>query len=83
MIWSQHFPSLHLICTERVTMKKSDVQCPDCSAAYRRIELISEKGKPGTYHCLVCRRPLETFDGSTQIVYRLTVTPERPAKKRA
>ena len=34
-------------------MKKADVQCPDCRAAYRRIELISRKGHAGAYRCLI------------------------------
>ena len=62
-------------------MKKSDVQCHDCAAAYRRLELVSKSGKAGTYSCLVCKRPLETFDGSTEVAYRLTVVPQRLASK--
>jgi uncharacterized Zn finger protein len=60
-------------------MRKADVQCPECSAGYRRIELISKKGRPGAYHCLVCGKSLEAFDGSTDVAYRLTVVPERVA----
>ena len=60
-------------------MMKSDVQCVDCSAGYRQIELISRHGKEGQYRCLVCGRVLETFDGKHEVAYRLTVTPERPA----
>jgi transposase-like protein len=57
-------------------MKKSAVQCPNCSAGYQRIELVSRKGKPGSYSCVLCKQPLEVFDGSSgEIVYRLTVTP--------
>jgi len=56
-------------------MKKGDVTCPDCSAGYRRIELESRKGRAGHYKCLVCERVLETFDGATEIAYRLTVQP--------
>jgi transposase-like protein len=58
-------------------MKKDDVQCPTCSAGYRRIELISMIGKPGEFRCRVCNRVLEVFDGSHAIAYRLTVQPER------
>ena len=58
-------------------MKKTDIQCPDCAAGYRRIELISTRGKAGVFRCEVCNRVLETFDGSTEIAYRLTVVPER------
>jgi hypothetical protein len=63
-------------------MKKSDVQCPDCGVGYRRIELTSRKGHADSYHCLVCKHLLETFDGSREIAYRLTVNPERPGSRR-
>jgi transposase-like protein len=58
-------------------MKKTDIQCPECAAGYRRIELVSTCGAAGAFRCQVCNRVLETFDGSTEIVYRLTVVPER------
>jgi transposase-like protein len=58
-------------------MKKTDIQCPDCAAGYRRIELISKRGKADVYRCQVCNRALETFDGTTEIAYRLTVVPEK------
>jgi hypothetical protein len=58
-----------------LTMNKSDIQCPDCAAGYRRIELVPKKGKPGQYRCLICARVLEVFDGSSEIAYRLTVPP--------
>jgi transposase-like protein len=61
-------------------MKKSDIQCPDCAAAYRRVELVSRHGQAGVYRCRVCDRVLETFDGTTEIAYRLTVVPERKAR---
>jgi transposase-like protein len=61
-------------------MKKTDIQCPDCAAAYRRVELVSRHGQPGAYRCQVCDRVLETFDGTTEIAYRLTVVPERKAR---
>jgi uncharacterized Zn finger protein len=60
-------------------MKRSDVQCTSCGAGYRRIELVSRKGQPGTYHCLVCKNLLETLDGKHEVAYRLIVNPERPA----
>jgi hypothetical protein len=60
-------------------MKKADVQCPQCSAGYRRIELVSKKGGPGEYRCLVCGNSLEVLDGSTDVAYRLTVVPEGAA----
>jgi hypothetical protein len=63
------------------SMKKSDVQCLDCGAGYRRIELVSKPGKRGHYQCLVCGRLLETFDGKHEVAFRLTVNPERPARR--
>jgi len=65
----------HRGCRRR--MKKTDIQCPECAAGYRRIELVSTRGKPGAFRCQICNRVLETFDGSTEIAYRLTVVPER------
>jgi len=58
-------------------MKKADVQCPSCSAGYRRIELTSRKGQPGSYDCALCKHPLEQFDGTTEVAYRLTVVPTK------
>jgi transposase-like protein len=58
-------------------MKKSDLTCPECKAGYRRIELTSKRGAKGEFHCLVCNRVLEVFDGSTDVAIRLTVQPER------
>jgi hypothetical protein len=31
--------------------------------------------------CKVCKQTLEVFDGSSEIAYRLTVTPAKRAKK--
>jgi transposase-like protein len=59
------------------TMKKSDVTCPECSAGYRRVELISKPGTRGEFRCLVCGHLLEVFDGSTEVAIRLTVQPEK------
>jgi predicted Zn finger-like uncharacterized protein len=61
-------------------MKKLDIQCPECAAAYRRIELISRRGQPGVYRCQVCNHVLETFDGASEIAYRLTVVPENKVR---
>jgi hypothetical protein len=58
-------------------MKKSDVSCPECNAGYRRIELISQGGAKGDFHCLLCGHLLEVFDGKTDIAIRLTVQPEK------
>ena len=30
-------------------MKKTDIQCPECAAGYRRIELVSTHGEAGVY----------------------------------
>jgi hypothetical protein len=56
-------------------MKKHDVTCPECHAGFRRIELVSRRGKLGEYHCPLCDTVLEVFDGSTEVAYRLTVQP--------
>jgi hypothetical protein len=34
-------------------------------------------GTPGEFHCSLCAHVLETFDGSTEVAYRLTVAPEK------
>jgi len=61
-------------------MKKGDVTCPNCFAGYRRIELESREGHSGHYKCLVCARVLETFEGSCEVAYRLTVQPHRASR---
>jgi predicted Zn finger-like uncharacterized protein len=58
-------------------MRKGDVQCPECEAGYRRIEVSSMKGQPGEYRCLTCNHLLETFTGETYVAYRLTVQPAK------
>jgi predicted Zn finger-like uncharacterized protein len=58
-------------------MRKVDVQCPECGAGYRRIEVSSMKGQSGEYRCLTCNHPLEAFTGQTYVAYRLTVQPEK------
>jgi hypothetical protein len=58
-------------------MRQSDVVGPKCQAGYRRIELMSHKGRKGEYHCAICDHVLEIFDGSTYIAIRLTVQPEK------
>ena len=58
-------------------MRKGDVICPECNAGFRRIELDSRRGKAGEFPCPLCDQGLEDFDGSTEIVYRLTVAPEK------
>jgi hypothetical protein len=58
-------------------MRKGDIICPECKAGIRRIELNSRRGHAGEFRCPLCDRVLETSDGSTDIVYRLTVAPEK------
>jgi predicted Zn finger-like uncharacterized protein len=58
-------------------MRKGDVICPECHAGFRRIELSSRRGIAGEYRCPLCQHVLETFDGSTDVAYRLTVAPEK------
>jgi hypothetical protein len=56
-------------------MKKSDVICSECGAGFRRLELCSQPGEKGEYRCPVCNCPLEAFDGSKLVAYRLTIEP--------
>jgi hypothetical protein len=56
-------------------MKRGDVICNKCNAGFRRIELSSRRGTVGEYRCPVCNQILETFDGSVEIAYRLTIAP--------
>jgi len=58
-------------------MRKSDVTCPECGAGYRRIELTSRPGTHGEFRCLTCDHVIEVFNGSTEVVLRLTVQPEK------
>jgi transposase-like protein len=59
------------------TMKKGDVICPQCNVGFRRIELASRSGSAGEFRCPLCDQVLEVFDGSSEIVYRITVAPEK------
>jgi uncharacterized Zn-finger protein len=59
------------------SMKKGDVICPQCNAGFRRIELASRSGSAGEFRCPLCDQVLEVFDGSSEIVYRITVAPEK------
>jgi uncharacterized Zn-finger protein len=58
-------------------MRKGDVICPECNAGFRRIELDTRRGHAGEFHCPLCDHIIEVFDGTTEIVYRLTVAPEK------
>jgi hypothetical protein len=56
-------------------MIKTDVICSECGAGFRRLELWSQPGQKGEYRCPSCDNPLEVFDGSKLIAYRLTIEP--------
>jgi transposase-like protein len=56
-------------------MMKDDAICPRCNAGFRRMELSTRRGIRGEYRCPICDQLLETFDGSTEIAYRLTIVP--------
>ncbi|MHC2335855.1 hypothetical protein ACVIW0_005144 [Bradyrhizobium sp. USDA 4454] len=62
---------------KRTTVRKADVTCACCGAGFRRLELWSEPGTKGEYHCPVCDYLLEAFDGTNLIAYRLTIQPVR------
>jgi C4-type Zn-finger protein len=64
-------------------MMKNDAICPGCSAGFRRIELLTQRGVEGEYRCPICDQLLEAFDGSTEIAYRLTITPVKAMAERA
>jgi hypothetical protein len=63
-------------------MWKSDIICPVCGAGYRRITLVTCEGTKGEYRCLTCDHVLDVFDGSFEVLIRLTVSslthPKRP-----
>ncbi len=63
-------------------MWKSDIICPVCGAGYRRITLVTCKGAKGEYRCLTCNHVLDVFDGSVEVLIRLTVPTERPNKSK-
>jgi len=56
-------------------MRRDDPICPKCGAGFRRLELESARREKGEYRCPSCNHLLEVFDGSTLVVYRLTVQP--------
>ena len=86
-VYARHLPSAFVLerspssdivaGQENRTMRKGDVICPECNAGFRRIELDSRRGHAGEFHCPLCNRVLEVFDGTTEIAYRLTVAPEK------
>ena len=51
--------------------------CPECGAGYRRVVLASCKGTKGEYRCLASDHVLEAFDGSFEVLIRLTIQPEK------
>ena len=58
-------------------MKVDDINCGDCNAGFRRIELSSRRGAPGQYRCPICDGLVEVLDGSNEVAYRLVVFPAR------
>jgi hypothetical protein len=56
-------------------MRKSSVTCHECGAGFSRIELTSQPGFEGQYHCPACDAVLEAFNGCNFVAYRLTVQP--------
>jgi len=56
-------------------MRKGDASCPECGAGFRRIELLSINGKQGEFRCPLCETLIESWDGGTEVAYRLTVQP--------
>jgi hypothetical protein len=64
-------------------MKKSDVFCSECGAGFSRLELWSQPGEKDEYHCPLCDRPLERFDGTKLIAYRLSIEPGTIVKRAA
>jgi predicted Zn finger-like uncharacterized protein len=58
-------------------MWKSNIICPECGAGYRRIVLSSSKGAKGEYRCMTCDHVLDVFDGSFEVLIRLTIPPQR------
>jgi hypothetical protein len=58
-------------------MKKGGAVCSECRAGFRWIELESERGTAGEYHCPLCGNLLERFDGKRLIAYRLTIVPPK------
>jgi predicted Zn finger-like uncharacterized protein len=58
-------------------MWKSDIICPECGAGYRRIVLSSSKGPKGECRCMSCAHVLDVFDGSFEVLIRLTIPPQK------
>ena len=57
-------------------MWKSDITCPErvrCRLSARRHSLL--QGGKGAYRCLTCDHVLELFDGSFEVLIRLTIPP--------
>ncbi len=61
-------------------MWKSDVICPEYGAGYRRVASASRQGTKGEFLCLTCNHVIEVFDGSFEVVLRLTIRPEKTFK---
>jgi predicted Zn finger-like uncharacterized protein len=58
-------------------MWKSDIICPECGAGYRRVVISSSKGAEGEYRCMTCDHVLEVFDGSFEVLIRLTIPSQK------
>ena len=56
-------------------MKRGDVTCLNCGAAFRRLETTSPHGIVGEYRCFVCGSVLEEFDGSAFVTYLFKIHP--------
>jgi hypothetical protein len=56
-------------------MKKRGVTCSVCRTGFCRLELCSQSGAKGEYHCPTCASLLEVLDGNHLVMYRLTVQP--------
>ena len=83
--WMNQFVSvafLNLLGVHRLfwgSMKKSDVTCSKCRAAFQRLELdvVSVLPTTGEYCCPVCERVVERFNGTKVVAYRLAMRPSR------
>ena len=57
--------------------------CPECGAGYHRIVLTPCKGVKGEYRCLTCNHVLEVFEGSFEVLIRLTVPSKKKRRRRS
>ena len=59
-------------------MWKSDIIAPNAAQGIAASSQTSGKGAKGEYRCLTCNHVLEVFEGSFEVLIRLTVSPKRP-----